>query len=61
MMDKTGGQDVIEGQVMEEQEKHHEVVEEARRWANGRPQLTIGPFRNSPDAQTWTRWEAETS
>jgi hypothetical protein len=61
MMDKTGGQDVMEEQVMEEQEEHHEVVEEVHRWANGRPQLTIGPFGNSPDAQTWTRWEAETN
>ncbi len=50
----------MEEQVMEEQEEHHEVVEEVRRWVNGEPQLTIGPFGNSPDAQTWTRWEAET-
>ncbi len=59
-MDKTGGQDVMEEQVMEEQEVHHELVEEVHRWANGQLQLTIGPFGNSSDAQTWTRWEAET-
>jgi hypothetical protein len=44
-MDETRGQDVME--------EHHEVVEEARRWPNGRPQLMNGPFR------TWTKWEAE--
>jgi hypothetical protein len=57
-MDK-GGQDVIEDQVLEEQEEHHEVIEEVEvdnkvcRWASSCPQLTNGPFR------TWTRWEAE--
>ncbi len=44
-MDETRGQDVME--------EHHEVVEKARRWPNGHPQLTNGPLR------TWTKWEAE--
>jgi hypothetical protein len=36
-MDETRGQDIME--------EHHEVVKEARRWPNGCPQLTNGPFR----------------